>query len=199
MPKEKLPLAFITSTVSHGWDEVGNLKASIEGIKNTFTGTKEVENILQDFVDSYLVCIGRLEKLLDDKNYVDMPEEKDLSESFLYERSNKEEAVPFEAKKFEDNNKTEIFTELPNYSVEVEQKNNKVEIELEPKFSKFNKDEFEDSTDDTFTPINGENDPALQFTADKPETEKFDFFVDDFGEPSPDLEADSEIKKWLNR
>lgn len=76
--KEKLPLDFLTSSVSQGWGEVGNLKASLEGIKQTFSGTDEVEKVLQELIDAYLIYIGQLELLIDKKDYLELPEEKDL-------------------------------------------------------------------------------------------------------------------------
>lgn len=49
--------------------------------------------------------------------------------------SSPELAQPIEAKQYvtPDGEKTEVFTELPDYDVEVEQKGDKIEIELEPK------------------------------------------------------------------
>ena len=186
--KEKLPLDFLTSTVSHGWEEIGNLKASIEGIKKSFSGTEKVEKILQELVDSYLICVGQLEMFLDKKEYIDMPEDDKLKEAynakaeFTLNESNEEDAVPFEAKKFEDNNKTEIFTDLPDYHVEVEQKGDKIEIELEP-----NEDvEVEEGDKDEIE------------IADTPKSNNFEFFSD-FDDPEPDDATTGMILEWLNR
>ena len=190
--KEKLPLDFLTSTVSHSWEEIGNLKASIEGIKKSFSGTRKVEKILQELVDSYLICVGQLEMFLDKKDYIDMPEDDDLKEAynskseFVLKESNEEDAEPFTAKKFEDNNKTEIFTDLPDYHVEVEQKGDKIEIELDPNKNESVSDEDED---DYFPPVKAKNDnPA----------ETFEYFVD-FDDPEPNQEADNVILEWLSR
>lgn len=79
--KEALPVEFITSAVSQGWSDVGTLKASIEGLKKDFSGAAEIVNIMQDFLDSYLIYLGRLEGKLDNKKYLDMPEEKQLKEA----------------------------------------------------------------------------------------------------------------------
>jgi len=75
--KEKLPISFLTDFVSRGWDDVGYLKETIKSIKETFSGTKKVEDLLQALVDAYLVCIGQLELHLQDKDYLDT----DLKES----------------------------------------------------------------------------------------------------------------------
>lgn len=47
--------------------------------------------------------------------------------------SSPELAQPIEAKQYVEGEKTEVFTELPDYKVEVEQKGDKIEVELEPK------------------------------------------------------------------
>lgn len=75
--KEKLPISFLTDFVSRGWDDVGYLKETIKSIKETFSGTKKVEELLQALVDAYLVCIGQLELHLQAKDYLDT----DLKES----------------------------------------------------------------------------------------------------------------------
>lgn len=79
--QEKLPIDFITQFISKGWDEIGTLKASIDGIKQTFSGTKDVEKILQELVDAYLIAIGQLELHLDKKNYVELPEQDEIKEA----------------------------------------------------------------------------------------------------------------------
>lgn len=85
--KEKLPIDFITQYISKGWEEVGTIKASIDAIKQNFTDTKDVSEILQDLSDAYLIAIGQLQGILQDKKYVDIPEEaKDnLKESLTEE------------------------------------------------------------------------------------------------------------------
>ena len=79
--KGKLPISFLTDFISKGWEEVGYLKADIEAIKETFTGTQQVEDLIQDLIDAYLVCIGQLEAHINDKNYIEYPEESGLGET----------------------------------------------------------------------------------------------------------------------
>lgn len=62
--KEELPVSFITSFISEGWDRVGVLKDQVESIKDTFFGVDKVANILQDLMDAYLICIGQMEAVL---------------------------------------------------------------------------------------------------------------------------------------
>jgi len=81
--KEKLPISFLTDFVSRGWDDVGYLKETINSIKETFSGTKKVEELLQALVDAYLVCIGQLEMHLQAKDYLDTDIDKDLKEDLV--------------------------------------------------------------------------------------------------------------------
>lgn len=83
--KENLPIAFLTDFISKGWEEVGYLKADIEAIKEAYKGTKPIEDLIQDLIDAYLVCIGQLEAHLHDKKYLDYPEESGLSGTKLEE------------------------------------------------------------------------------------------------------------------
>lgn len=66
--KEKLPSTFVTSMISDGWERVGMIQDNIAAIGETFSDTEEVAGILQDLLDSYLVCIGRLQAHLQDSD-----------------------------------------------------------------------------------------------------------------------------------
>jgi hypothetical protein len=83
--KEALPIAFLTDFISKGWEEVGYLKADIEAIKEAYKGTKPIEDLIQDLIDAYLVCIGQLEAHLHDNKYLEYPEESGLSGTKLEE------------------------------------------------------------------------------------------------------------------
>lgn len=74
--KESLPVSFITSFVSDGWEKVGILKEEIEAIKNEFKGTDKVEELIQALIDAYLVCIGQMEQYLADKNGIELGQEE---------------------------------------------------------------------------------------------------------------------------
>lgn len=166
--KEKLPIDFITQFVSKGWDEVGMLKASKDAIKTTFKETAKVESIIQDLIDSYLVCIGQMELYLDKKDYLDIPEASELNEA-----ANADEDL-----------KLQEDLELKNsgdFDVEVKQEDNKVKIEIEPKEEEQETEEKEDETEDK--------------EAAKPDA--FEYFMD-FAEPTPDDEADQAIQDWLS-
>ena len=129
--KEKLPIDCITQFVSKGWDEVGMLKASKDAIKATFKETTKVEGIIQDLIDSYLVCIGQMELYLDKKDYLDIPEASELNEA-----ANTDEDL-----------KLQEDLELKNsgdFDVEVKQEDNKVKIEIETKEEEEQEEETED-------------------------------------------------------
>lgn len=166
--KEKLPIDFITQFVSKGWDEVGMLKASKDAIKTTFKETAKVESIIQDLIDSYLVCIGQMELYLDKKDYLDIPEASELNEAV-----NDNEDL-----------KLQEDLELKNsgdFDVEVKQEDNKVKIEIEPKEEEPETEEEEEETEDK--------------EVAKPDA--FEYFMD-FAEPTPDDEADQAIQDWLS-
>ena len=78
--KEKLPVSFLTDFISRGWDDVGYLKETIAAIKEVYSGTKEIEDLLQALIDAYLVCIGQMEAHLHDNKYIEFPEESKLNE-----------------------------------------------------------------------------------------------------------------------
>jgi len=73
--KEQLPLSFLTDFVSRGWENIGMLKQEIAAIKEEFSGTKKVEELLQNSVDAYLICVGQLELHMQNKDYLEFPEE----------------------------------------------------------------------------------------------------------------------------
>lgn len=77
--KEEMPISFLTTFVSDGWSEVGNLKEEIVGIKSTFKNSSKVIDILQDLLDAYLVAIGQAELYLQNKDYIDIPEIEEAS------------------------------------------------------------------------------------------------------------------------
>lgn len=173
--KEKLPIDFITQFVSKGWDEVGMLKASKDAIKTTFKETTKVESIIQDLIDSYLVCIGQMELYLDKKDYLDIPEASELNKA-ANETVNTDEDL-----------KLQEDLELKNsgnFDVEVKQEDNKVKIEIEPKEEESETEEEEEEEEET------EDEEVA-----KPDA--FEYFMD-FAEPTPDDEADQAIQDWLS-
>lgn len=79
--KEALPIEFITTFVSEGWERVGILKSQMEAVSKTFSGAKQTVEIMQNLVDAYLICLGQMEHQLSDKDYLEMPEDAQLTES----------------------------------------------------------------------------------------------------------------------
>lgn len=128
--KEELPVSFLTSFVSDGWDKVGILKENIAAIKETFAGTKKVEELIQDLIDAYLVCIGQMEMYLENKNYIEYPDEEEIKESL---KENLEEdlvinvdkvevQLPKDAPEIEDNDDcmANVYAETPVESEQIE-------------------------------------------------------------------------------
>lgn len=74
--QEELPITFITSFVSRGWEEVGMLKEQIKALKEEFggKGIEKIEEIFQGLIDAYLINIGQLELFLHENDYVEVPE-----------------------------------------------------------------------------------------------------------------------------
>ncbi len=122
--KETLPVSLLTDLISRGWAEVGNIKADIEAISNTYKGAKKIEDTLQALADSYLIAIGQLEAFAEAKDYVEFPEEEDKA---LKEDVN----VNIEVKNYGDEDKTKIKIESDEDEGEVEVKDDDFNPEAE--------------------------------------------------------------------
>ena len=70
------PAAEVTEPAA---EEKVEVKEAVE--EPTKEETAKVEGIIQDLIDSYLVCIGQMELYLDKKDYLDIPEASELSEA----------------------------------------------------------------------------------------------------------------------
>ena len=92
--QEELPITFITSFVSRGWEEVGMLKEQIKALKEEFggKGIEKIEEIFQGLIDAYLINIGQLELFLHENDYVEVPEieEEKVEEPVEEEETEKE-------------------------------------------------------------------------------------------------------------
>ncbi len=73
--KEKLPFNLITTYINQGWQMIEQINADKEAVKSEFSNNKIFIECLEDLSDTYLIMVGRLQKLLTDGNYIDMPEE----------------------------------------------------------------------------------------------------------------------------
>ena len=89
--QEELPITFITSFVSRGWEEVGMLKEQIKALKEEFggKGIEKIEEIFQGLIDAYLINIGQLELFLHENDYVEVPE---IEEEKVEEPAEEDEA-----------------------------------------------------------------------------------------------------------
>lgn len=111
--QEELPITFITSFVSRGWEEVGMLKEQIKALKEEFggKGIEKIEEIFQGLIDAYLINIGQLELFLHENDYVEVPE---IEEEKVEE--------PVEEEETEEVEETEEEVEIDD----------EVEVEVEP-------------------------------------------------------------------
>ncbi len=172
--KEKLPTEFITSLISKGWEEVGNIKSNIEAIKDAFSGTAKLEKILQDLLDAYLIEIGQLELHLEKKDYFDFPKDDELKESLHedFDTVENEEEQAVETNENEET-KAEVTANLLDTDVKVTKEDETIKIELSPAEDASN-DAFEETALDTIDTDN--------------------VFDIDFDEPELDEETDSRIR-----
>ena len=86
--KQKLPEIFLSTYISDAWDRIATLKADIDGIKAEYSDTKDVEEVLNDLIDTYLILVGTFEnKLKSIGSNVEIvrkePEVKKVNESVL--------------------------------------------------------------------------------------------------------------------
>ena len=127
--KEKLPVSFLTDFISRGWDDVGYLKETIAAIKEVYSGTKEIEDLLQALIDAYLICIGQMEAHLHDNKYIEFPEEAKLNEDVNV-------AITPEEVKFTDNS-GEVVAKIPTGVKAEEEKPTEIQAEIkEPEETK---------------------------------------------------------------
>lgn len=72
--KDQLPSSFVTDKISKLWEEIGYIKEEQKAIKQTFSGTDKVIEILRELEDSYLIAVSRLQAFAAKKNMVVIPE-----------------------------------------------------------------------------------------------------------------------------
>lgn len=185
--KEKLPLEFLTATVGKLWDEVGILQAQMKAIKETYTGTSEVDAILQDLLDAYLICTGRLQNQINDKKYLDLPDDKDLALTEAVDRDKDEEEKEEEELVPKVLNKDKV--NLDNVDIDVKQDDDSIKIEITPT------DEEKSDEDDDFDVFKDEK-PAKK--DELPASEPFEYFVD-FDEPELTAEDRARVSDWVSR
>lgn len=118
--QEELPITFITSFVSRGWEEVGMLKEQIKALKEEFGGKNiaKIEEILQGLIDAYLINIGQLELFLHENDYVEVPEIEEEKEEKVEEPAKEDEVeVAAEEEEVEIEDEIEAEVEVEPQSV----------------------------------------------------------------------------------
>lgn len=192
--KEALPLDFLTSFVSKGWEEIGLLKANIEGIRREFTGTKKIEDILSNLVDAYLVCVGQLELYINKKDYLDLPSSEQINESledFEDDVDNEEDSA--EQIEEESDNAEEAVKVLKN-KVDIHSEEDSVVISEKGQLNnpEAPKIEVEASEEELDVLAKEFSDKANK---DNKDGESFEFFTD-FDEPEKLEEGYSPFREW---
>lgn len=91
--KDNLPITYLTTLVSRGWEEVGMLRDEIEAVKKEFKNTSAIEECVNNLIDAYLICIGTVEGILDNKKYVKFPEEASALKEAVEEIKPEMEAI----------------------------------------------------------------------------------------------------------
>lgn len=142
--QEELPITFITSFVSRGWEEVGMLKEQIKALKEEFggKGIEKIEEIFQGLIDAYLINIGQLELFLHENDYVEVPE---IEEEKVEEPVEEEETEEVEESEEEVEIEDEVEVEVEPQKVV---KNVPADFEAFEYFVDFDEPEGEALTDD---------------------------------------------------
>lgn len=117
--QEELPITFITSFVSRGWEEVGMLKEQIKALKEEFGGKNiaKIEEILQGLIDAYLINIGQLELFLHENDYVEVPEIEEEKEEKVEEPTEEDEVEVAAEEEVEIEDEIEAEVEVEPQSV----------------------------------------------------------------------------------
>lgn len=63
--KQNMPIAFVTNFISQSWEQISTLTEQIEGLKINFKNAADVQKIIQDLIDTYLITVGQLEDYLE--------------------------------------------------------------------------------------------------------------------------------------
>lgn len=110
--KEILPVDFVAGFISKSWEEVASLKSSISGIKQAFSGTKDIEKILEELLDAYLITIGQLQQILEKKDVAIPESAKKLKEELEEQEDiNIEDSQEEISDKIEDNIEYDVIDE----------------------------------------------------------------------------------------
>ena len=173
--KEELPVSFLTDFISDGWAKVGVLQSSIEALKETYKGVSPIADLLQSLIDAYLVCIGQMEAHIEDKKYIEFPEDSKLAEALT-------EDVDIHISEDEVSISDDSGEEVAVIPVEAEEE------------AKEESEEDEEEKAEEEAPIEDEPvEEPIEAPVEKPENAGvFDFFVD-FDEPIGEPATDADI------
>ena len=173
--KDQLPSSFVTDKISKLWEEIGYIKEEQKAIKQTFSGTDKVIEILRELEDSYLIAVSRLQAFAAKKNMVVIPE----ADGKATIKEGLEEDVPaadilqdFVAKLDRDDTIDTTVTEPTVTAV--------TEADLDAETDRLMADDAEPSVSAVPAKENSNKD-------------NFEYFCD-FDDPEPDDEADADLQ-----
>lgn len=173
--KDVLPIEFIAGYISRSWEEVATLKDTISNIKNSFTSTKDVENVLEELLDAYLIAIGQLQHLLEKKDLVIPTKDSELKENLS------EKAESTIAKLILDEKEA-----IDGYTSAIDElKDDAVYDKAKEVLKHINEEELEHIEELSNIIINNE----------EKEDEKEDFFNSEFEEPDVNT-VESDFRRW---
>ena len=78
--KQQLTTELLTSKIANMWTNIGDLQVFIKELRANFDKANRVADILQELLDSYLVCVGQLELHLHENNYLDGTPDEDTED-----------------------------------------------------------------------------------------------------------------------
>lgn len=177
--KTQLPITYLTNFVSRGWEEVGMLKEEVEAIKKEFKDIKKIEECVGNLIDTYLICIGTIEGILNDKKYVEFPEE--VKEALTEEINPDLTAIDIIKDKLDIKSEDNEITFAEKGQIEEEDADKLVvevsDEELEIIETEINEDEIEDESEEEIEAF--EDEKIEEKPAKKADDfEPFEYFVD---------------------
>lgn len=181
--KIQLPITYLTNFVSRGWEEIGMLKEEIEAIKKEFKDVKKIEDCVGDLIDAYLVCVGKIEGILDNKKYIEFPEEPEaLKESVQEEIKPDLEAIDIIKSKVALKDEGEDIALVPKDQLDDEDAD-KLILEVSEEEQDILESEFNDEYFDYVEKDEGETEEGTKINHEpvdksKDDFEPFEYFCD---------------------
>ena len=173
--KDQLPSSFVTDKISKLWEEIGYIKEEQKAIKQTFSGTDKVIEILRELEDSYLIAVSRLQAFASNKNMVVLPE----ADGKATIKEGLEEDAP-------------AADILQDFAAKLDQDDAIDTPAAKPTVAAVSETDLDAETDRLMA---DDAEPSVSATPAKENSNKdnFEYFCD-FDDPEPDDEADADLQ-----